>query len=415
MQYDLLIHSGEVIDPASGFRGPADVAVRDGRIAVIQPGLPRSGASTCVDATGCWVTPGLIDIHAHVYAGCTSWGIRPDPACLRSGVTTVVDAGSAGWTMLPGFRWYVAEPAATRVLCFLHISGIGLVNGWIGEMRVLSYGDPEAVGLLAAEQVDLVVGIKVRNGADQVGENGAEPTRLAVRAAELARLPLMVHIGRGTPLPEVLELLRPGDIVTHCFQGRGDIILDDAGRVQPYVTAARERGIVMDVGHGAGSFRWDVAERALAQGFLPDVISTDLHAYNLYGPTFDMVTTMSKFLYLGLSPEAVVTAATLAPARVIRRPDLGSLAVGGEADLAILRLEEGEVTLWDTHGGTRRAARRLVAEATVRAGQLFRTADIPAEGREAIERRAWPRRLPGSPMPPGGPLRWDPDAPPDEE
>src|SRR5947208_2588881 len=158
--------------------------------------------------------------------GPLSWGIDPDRHCLRSGVTTVVDAGSASWTMLSGFRWYIAEKAAARVLCFLHISGIGLVNAWVGEMRDMSHADVEAVGLLAAENRDLVVGIKVRQGIDQVGAHGTDPVRLARRASELAGLPMMVHIGAGVPLPSVLEVMRSGDTATHCFQGRGDTILD---------------------------------------------------------------------------------------------------------------------------------------------------------------------------------------------
>jgi dihydroorotase len=396
--FDLVLR-GEVLDPERP--APAgtvrEIGVRDGRLAAMAAsleGLPRRRLlevrALAPGASRVFLCPGFVDLHAHIYAGVTSWGTLPDPACLRSGVTTVVDAGSAGWPMLQGFRWYVAERSAVRALCFLHISGIGLVNAWVDECRDISHLHPRTVGENAAENRDLVVGIKVRQGRQQVGEHGTLPLRLAIEAAELAGLPVMCHIAAGLPLREVLAPLRPGDIVTHCFQGRGaagENLTDEQGRVLPAVQEARERGVLMDVGHGGGSFSWRVAEAALEQGFAPDVISTDLHAYNLHGPLWDMATTLTKFLSLGLPLQEVVRLATRAPAVAIGRPELGRLEVGAPADLAVVAVVEEPVLLPDTHGVTRRAERRLVVPATLRAGRLYHAAEWEPESRETITRR----------------------------
>jgi dihydroorotase len=404
-QFDLIIR-GEVIDPSQNLRGRRDVGIRNGRIAAVEPTLEGQPCRAFLNAGEAFVTPGFIDIHAHIFAGCTSWGVKPDAPCLRSGVTTVVDAGSPGWTMLQGFRWYVHEPSKVRALCFLHISGVGLVNAWVDECKDISHLDPRTVGEHAAENRDFVVGVKVRQGRQQVWENGVEPLRLAIQAAEVAdaavlsttqsaipdpqSTPVMCHIAAGVPLASVLELLRPGDIVTHCFQGRGEErenVTDARGKLLPEVVDARQKGVVMDVGHGGGSFRWEIAEAALAEGFLPDVISTDLHAYNLHGPLFDMATTLTKFLYLGLPLEKVVDCATAAPARAIGRPDLGTLAVGSPADLAVFTVREEPVQLWDTHVQRRTWDRRLHVEATVRDGVVYQPDDFELESDAEITRR----------------------------
>lgn len=387
--FDLVVR-GRVLDPSQGLSGVMDVGIRGGRIAALAPSLAALPTREILDVGDSYVTPGFVDIHAHIFAGVTSWGIRPDPACLRSGVTTVVDAGSAGWTMLQGFRWYVHEHSKVRALCFLHISGIGLVNGWVNECEDMRHQDPLTVGENVAENRDFVVGVKVRQGIGQVGKNGVEPLRRAVEAAEIAGTPLMCHIAEGIALKDVLDLLRPGDIITHCFQGKGvhgENVTDPAGKLLPEVVDARQKGVVMDVGHGGGSFRWEIAEAALAQGFLPDVISTDLHAYNLYGPLYDMATTLTKFLYLGVPLEDVVTAATAAPARSIGRPDLGTLTVGAPADLAVFRIADEPVELWDTHVQRRTWDRRLRVEATVREGVVYRPEELAVESEEEITRR----------------------------
>jgi dihydroorotase len=392
--FDLIVR-GEVIDPGQDLRGRRDVGIRDGLIAAVEPTLEGKPCRAFLDAGGAFVTPGFIDTHAHVYAGATSWGVMPDPPCLRSGVTTVVDAGSPGWTMLQGFRWFIHEPAKVRVLCFLHISGIGLVNAWVGECEDIRHLDPLTVGEHVAENRDLVVGVKVRQGIAQVGEWGTEPLKRAVRAAEIGGAPVMCHIAAGIPLAEVLELLRPGDIVTHCFHGRGaegENLTDARGKLRPEAIEARHKGVVMDVGHGGGSFRWEVAEAALEQGFLPDVISSDLHAFNLHGPLFDLSTCLTKFLYLGLPLERVVECVTVAPARVIGRPELGTLAVGSSADLAVFTVRSEPVELRDTHGQCRGWDRRLYVEATVRGGVVYRPEEFAVETPEEITRRCRPRK-----------------------
>ena len=387
-KYDLLLQGGTVIDPANGRHEKLDVAITGQAIAAVAAGLPAGDARRVERVEGKIVTPGWIDIHAHVFAGCTSWGIKPDPATIPAGVTTVVDAGSPGWTMLSGFRWLIHEPSIVRALTFLHISGVGLVNAWVNEMEDIRHAHPDTVGALVRENSDMVVGVKVRQGKGQVGENGTRPMELAIEAAEMADAPVMCHIATGIPITEVLRRLRPGDIITHCFQGRGDAIVDeDSGEVLPATLEARERGVVMDVGHGGGSFRWGVAEACLEAGFLPDVISSDLHAYNLYGPAYDLAHIASKFLYLGLSLDQVVAAVTSGPAQAIRRPELGRLDEGGPADVAVYSLSDDPTPFFDTHGDERIGRRGFLPELTVRAGKVYRPADFTRETPEEIARR----------------------------
>jgi dihydroorotase len=387
--FDLVIR-GEILDPAARTHMGGEIAVRDGRIAAVGANLSQQPHRPLLDYAGCVISPGFVDLHAHVYHGVTSWGVEPDGPCLKGGVTTVVDAGSPGWTMLQGFRKLIHERATVRALCFLHISGVGLVNAWVNESEDIRHLHPQTVGEHVAENRDLVVGVKVRQGRQQVGDNGTEPLRRAVEAAEIAGTPLMCHIAAGVALNDVLTLMRPGDIITHCYQGRGnerENITDPNGKLLPEAVQARERGIVMDVGHGGGSFRWGIAEAALAEGFLPDVISTDLHAYNLHGPMFDMAVTLTKFLYLGMALEDVIACATVNPARAIGRPELGTLKVGAPADLAVFRIVDEPVELWDTHLERRPWDRRLKVEATVVGGQVYLPDEIDVESEEVITRR----------------------------
>ncbi|ROT33374.1 amidohydrolase/deacetylase family metallohydrolase [Micromonospora sp. HM5-17] len=364
-RWDLLLTGGDLLDPGGGRRGPHDVAVRDGRIAAVAPRLPRDGAAEVVDLGGRLVTPGLVDLHTHVYAGATYWGIDPDPVAWRSGVTTWVDAGSAGAYSFPAFA-AAAAGYRVRVPALLNISTVGLVAR-VGEARDLANCDVELAVATVRAYRDSIVGIKVRMDRHNIGTHGLTPLRRAVAAAEAADLPVMVHIGAAPPsIGELLPLLRPGDIITHCASG---IAAGPAG-FDPAAKDAYQAGIVFDLGHGSGGFAFDVLEAQLAAGMPPHVVSTDLHARSLHGPVFDLPTTMAKALAVGMSLEQVVAAATIGPARALGLPaGVGTLAVGGPADLAVFTVEHGRFELSDVHGQRRTAPLRLVNEATYRAGR----------------------------------------------
>ena len=357
--YDLLFAGGDVLDPGGGHTGRLDVAVRDGRIAAVGPALPRD-AGTVVDARGRLVTPGLVDLHTHVQPGGGYWGVDPDPIAWYSGVTTWVDAGSAGAYTLDGLRAYAAG-REVGVRALLNIAGPGLAAR-TGEGRDLENCDAGLAAAAIRAHREFVRGVKVRIDAEAVGANGVEPLRRGLAAAAACGVPVMVHVGTAPPaLAEVLDLLRPGDIVTHCASG----LADPTG---PAARSAHERGVLFDVGHGSGAFAFDVAERQLAAGLRPYSISTDLHARSLYGPVFDLPTTMAKLLALGLPLAEVVAAATVRPARALGL-DAGTLAVGAPADVAVFRVEEGAFEVVDAHRQTRVAPLRLVNEATYAGGR----------------------------------------------
>ena len=318
MRFDLVIRGGEVVDPGGGREGRLDVAVKRGLIAAVEREIPADAAFTTVDATGLYVTPGLVDLHTHIFRKVTYWGIDPDPVASRSGVTTWNDAGSAGALTLPGLREFIVDPARVRITAFLNISNIGLVSDNF-ECANLAYLDVDLFRRLVDRNRDLVIGVKVRMGTPTVGDNGLEPLRRARRAADECGLPLMVHIAFGPPeVDDVLELMRPGDILTHCFTGLTMKLLDERGRIRDSAQRAWDSGIVMDIGHGMGSFSFETAEALLAAGRRPDVISTDLHQMSINGPAYDMPTCMSKFLQLGMSLRDVVAATTSRPAEVPR-------------------------------------------------------------------------------------------------
>jgi dihydroorotase len=347
--WDLLLTGGDVAGA-----GPGDVAVRGGRIAAVGPVLPRT-ARTIVDVAGRLVTPGLVDLHTHVGSG--YWGIDPDPVAWYTGVTTWVDAGSAGAYTVAGL------PRATgvRVAALLNISALGLA-GRTGESRDLTNCDVDVAIDAVLRHPELIRGVKVRVDAETVGTNGVEPLRRGLTVAAACGLPVMVHIGSSPPaLDEVLDLLRPGDIVTHCASSF-------AAPVGPAARDAHARGVLFDIGHGSGGFAFDVLEAQLAAGLTPYTISTDLHARSVYGPVFDLPTTMAKLLAAGLPLADVIAAATVHPARALGL-DGGTLTVGAPADIAVFAAEEGSFEVVDAHRQVRRSPLRLVNEATYVAGR----------------------------------------------
>ena len=368
--HDLVLRGGRVLDPGAAVDRVADVAFRDGKVAAVAEG-PMAAERAC-DVAGCMVIPGMIDFHAHVYWGGTSLGVDADQLARRAGTTTWVDAGSAGPGNFAGFRRHVIEHQDTRVLAFLHVSFAGIFGFarelMVGEAWDLRLLEPVVCARVAREHGDLVRGIKVRVGAGTSGPNGIQPLYLALEAAELAGLPLMCHIDRPVPrLDEVLSLLRPGDVLTHCFRPAPNAPALPDGRIRPSVLAARERGVAFDIGHGMGSFAFATAEAMLAAGFPPDVISSDVHALCIDGPAYDNLATMSKFLGLGMPLPEIIRAVSATPARLLGRPDLGSLAVGSTGDATVLAVEQGRFEPVDVTGA-QRSLRSAIPPARDRAG-----------------------------------------------
>ncbi len=377
---DLLIRGGRVIDPANGLDGIADVTIADGRITAVGPDLPGDTAARVLDASGRYVVPGLVDLHVHVYWGVADLSIQPGPHDLGRGATTIVDAGSAGANTFPGFRRYVIEPFEGRILAFLNISAMGQIDPFLGELHDLRYAMVDKAVEVGRAHPDLIVGLKVRTSEMLAGPNGLVGLDRALEAGHELGLPTMVHIGgSAAPIEEILGRLGPGDIVTHALTGWEPGIVTSTGRIVPAALEARSRGVLFDVGHGAGSFHWETAEAALADGFRPDTISSDLHRFNVDGPVFDLVTTLSKFLLLGLSVPDVIAMATTDPAGAMGRAgEVGTLTPGAAADVAVLRHDETPVDLVDSGDVMRRAPGRLIAEATVRAGLVV--ASAPGQG-----------------------------------
>ncbi|MBT5872600.1 MAG: amidohydrolase/deacetylase family metallohydrolase [Candidatus Latescibacteria bacterium] len=381
MAHELIFRGAHVVDPSQGIDSICDVSVKGNVIAAVAPSIEDNEAEI-IDVAGKFLTPGWIDLHAHVYAGATTFGIKADGLCLATGVTTVVDAGSPGWTNLRGFIEFIVEPSRTRVLSFVHISSIGLLNSMRGEMEDIKNADPEMTARVIAMWPEICPGVKVRQGIKQVGENDTEPLRLAIAAAEMADTRVMVHMDQGVSLPKLLGLLRPGDIVTHCYQGKGDHILDASGQVLDAVYEARDRGIIFDLGHGAGSFHYDVAQEAVKQGFLSDVISTDLHVYSLFDPVYSLPETASKLLNMGLPFDEIVRQTTLNPADAIGRAEhLGTLRPGSVADIAVFDILEGSFVYTDSHGNQESGSLKIEPVFTVRDGKRY----FPDELREEIE------------------------------
>ena len=373
-KYDLLLKGGHLIDPRNSISAVRDVAVADGKVAAVAANINSADALKVVDASGLYVTPGLVDIHVHIFAGTGERGsyagdnsVYPDGFTLRAGVTTVVDAGSSGWRSFDDFKDRIIDRSKTRVLAFLNIVGAGMRGDKFEQ--VLSDMEAKPTADMAVRHKGLIVGIKTAHYA------GPEwtPVERAVEAGTQANIPVLVDFGANRPERPMAELvtkkLRPGDIYTHAYSGLRNE-LNDSGRVNPGMWEGRKRGVIFDVGHGGGSFAWRIAVPAINEGFRPDSISTDLHIGSMNSGMKDMLNVMDKFLAMGMSVDDVVRWSTWNPAREIKHEELGHLSAGASADIAVLRIETGRFGFVDMYGARLRGTQKLTCELTLRDGKV---------------------------------------------
>ncbi|MEJ7605713.1 MAG: amidohydrolase/deacetylase family metallohydrolase [Telluria sp.] len=373
-EYDLVLKGGHVIDPRNNVDAVRDVAIKGDRVAAVAANIAAAQAKKVIDVSGLYVTPGLVDIHAHVFAGTRAGSTNggqssfyPDQLTFRTGVTTIVDPGSAGWRDFPEFRRTIIERSRTRVLAMLNIVGTGILAYEL-EQNINDL-DPERTAKMANEHKDVVVGIKSAHwwAPDYVS------VERAVQAGKLADIPVMVDFGyflKERPYSHmVTEILRPGDMSTHCFRWPAPL-LDPKGNPAEFLLNARKRGVKFDVGHGGGSFHFRLAAPLVKSGFYPDSISTDMHTQSMNHAMQDMPTTMSKFLAMGMPLVEVVRASTTNPATQVKHPELGQIAVGAEADIAVFRIDQGKFSYADVVGGRIDGGQRLGCEMTFRAGRI---------------------------------------------
>jgi dihydroorotase len=373
--FDLLLVGGTVLNPATSTNQKLDVGVAGDRVTAIQSNLPRAGAKRVIDVTGCYITPGLIDFHVHSYWGVNPYGCNLDSLCLATGVTTTMDAGSAGPVNFLGFRKLVHEQSKTRMLGFVALAQHGVLNT-PGELLQLAFADCDGAAETVGNNRDVGVGIKVRLHKKAIGENSREALRLAIKAGEATRTPIMVHVGdTAIGMDEIADTLRPGDVITHCYTPQKPSIIDESGKLLPLVRKAKERGVIFDVGHAGGHFDFNLVRRAMSEGIVPDVISSDLHGRLKqpgFGVVVDLLTTLTKFLSLGLSFEEIIAKCTVDAARVVGWQDrIGSLEVGREADIAVLQVVDEPIKLRDSVGGEMTHKQRIAAKWTIRAGEVF--------------------------------------------
>jgi dihydroorotase len=378
--FDLVIKGGEVLDPSQSLRGKRDIGMRFGKIEAIEADIPAARGARVLDASGRMVIPGLIDLHSHVYPYGSAIGIPADELIPFQGTTTMVSAGDAGANNFAAFRRVVRAQTRTRLYAFVHIANIGLAGFPEPELYHLGFAHPEECGRTVAENADIAIGVKVRMSENVINQAGIEPLKRAVKACEIAgnNARVMCHIGGvATPqlMSEILDTLRQGDILTHCFSGAPNnggkfTNIVQEGKLLPAATAAKKRGVIFDIGHGAGSFDFTVAEAAMQQGIQPDTISTDIHVFSGNSPGMPYLTwVMSKFMALGFSFEQVVTMAGAVPGRIINRaPKLGTLQVGAPADATLVELVKGPVEFVDTRNNKRSGSAYIKPVQAVLAG-----------------------------------------------
>lgn len=373
-EIELLIKNGTVIDPKNARSAILDVAIADGKILKIAPNILSQGARKVIDATGLYVCPGLIDIHTHVFVGSKPdtfadgiLSLSPDDFTLKSGVTTVVDAGTSGWRNFPQFKQQVIDHSKTRILAFLNIAGSGMI-GNPGQEDITDM-DPEKVKATIKKYPDIIVGVKIGHyeGTDWT------PFDNALAAGKQSGVPLFVecHLPQYS-LEDQLSRMRPGDIITHSFEKVSERmpIVDEQGRLRPFVKQAQQRGILFDVGHGGAGFWFSQAQPAFQQGLLPNSFGTDLHRFSMNAGMKDMLNVMSKFLNMGMTIEDAILRATWAPAQSIKRPDLGNLTEGSVADVTLLNVRKGNFGFVDAGGNKMGGNRKLEAELTLREGKI---------------------------------------------
>jgi len=383
--YDLLIKGGFIIDPYQGIEGIRDVAFKDGKVAKVEGEIDPKDSVEVLDASGKIVTPGFIDLHTHVYWGVSHFGVEADETCLTKGVTTVIDAGSSGALNFPGFKRFIIKKSMTRIYAFLHISSMGLTTPLgIGELNDFRYLDFDKAVEVAKENRKSILGVKIRLNKDIVGDFGPQALRLAKEAARKIGVPLMVHPGilpENLPLSYILSILEKGDILTHCLPPPyppllpHPSILNKKGEVIPEVWSALKRGVIFDVGHGKGSFSFSTAEKALGQGLTPTTISTDLHTYSINYPVIDLPTTLSKFMFLGLSLPKVIELSTAAPASVLgMNGKIGTLKEGAEGDAVVLTVDKGEFVFWDVLDEKRIGREKIKVVNVIKSGKIVHKA-----------------------------------------
>jgi len=372
-EYDLLIKNGTLLDPGAGMNQKADIATKGQEIAFIGKNSDDVRAKQILDASDRLVTPGLIDLHVHIFWGVSHYGIEADPTCLDKGVTTAVDAGSAGAYTFPALRRYIIDVSATRLFAFLNISATGMVSSEVGELEDIRHANVQKAIDMCEKNRDVILGIKVRLSRDLAGRNDVEVLKRARDASDALGLPIMVHPPNAySSIDEILATMRKGDVLTHCYHGHAQGVLDEAGKVRASVREAVDRGVLIDVGHGQGSFTFEVATKALAQELMPNIISSDLHVYNVNGPVFDLATTVSKFVYMGMPLEQALEMCITRPAQFLNMQDeIGVLKIGAHADIAIFEFAEGRFEFVDCAGQMKVGNQCLIPRGVVRSGRLI--------------------------------------------